>query len=105
LAVGFAFTIFLFASLQSAVRENSQRYSAIAHEFAGFSYSLYVLHFPLLLFLRASLVPPERWQPTMPHLLLAALVAAASLIFAWVVSLFTERKTTAARKWVNRLVA
>jgi peptidoglycan/LPS O-acetylase OafA/YrhL len=105
LAVGFAFTFFLFAVLQSAPGEASPGYSAIAREFAGFSYSLYVLHFPLLLFLRAWLVPSERWQPTPAHLLLAALVGIACLLFAWSVSLVTERKTSAARKWVKRLVA
>lgn len=104
LEVGFVFTLFLFALLQYEVRENSSPYSAIAHRFAGFSYSLYVLHFPLLLFFRAWLVPPERWQPTPIHLLYAALVGAGSLLFAWFVSLFTEGKTTVARNWLTRLL-
>lgn len=105
LAVGFAFAVFLFAALQSSVGENSRRYSAIAHEFAGFSYSLYVLHFPFLLFLRACFVPEARWQPTPLHLLQAALAGAVCLLFAWLVSLFTERKTSEARKLVKRFVA
>ena len=68
LGVGLAFAVFLFAALQSAMGEESRRYSAVAHEFAGFSYSLYVLHFPFLLFLRAWFVPQQRWQPTALHL-------------------------------------
>jgi peptidoglycan/LPS O-acetylase OafA/YrhL len=104
LEVGFVFTLFLFALLQYEVREDSSPYSAVAHRFAGFSYSLYVLHFPLLLFFRAWLVPPERWQPTPIHLLYAALVGAGSLLFAWFVSLFTEGKTTVARNWLTRLL-
>src|SRR5262249_24957688 len=59
LAVGFAFALFLFAALQFAAGESSPRYSAIAHHLAGFSYSLYVLHFPFLLFLRNLLVPVD----------------------------------------------
>jgi len=104
LEVGFVFTLFLFALLQYEVREDSSLYSAVAHRFAGFSYSLYVLHFPFLLFFRSWLVPPERWQPTPIHLLYAASVGAGSLLFAWLVSLVTEARTDMARKWVNRLI-
>jgi len=104
LEVGFVFTLFLFALLQYETRENSSPYSAVAHRFAGFSYSLYVLHFPLLLFFRAWLVPQERWQPTPVHLLYAATVGAGSLLFAWLVSLATEAKTDVARKQLNRLL-
>jgi peptidoglycan/LPS O-acetylase OafA/YrhL len=101
LGIGFVFTLFLFALLQYEVRENSSPYSAVAHRFAGFSYSLYVLHFPFLLFFRSWLVPPERWQPTPIHLLCAASVGAGSLLFAWLVSRVTEAKTDVARKWLN----
>ena len=104
LEVGFAFTLFLFAVLQFEVRENSSRYSALAHSFAGFSYSLYVLHFPFLLFFRSWFVPPERWQPTPLHLFYAACLGALCLLYAWFVSLVTEAKTDAARKQLNRLL-
>src|SRR5260370_13098318 len=104
LELGFVFALFLFALLQFQVRENSSPFSAVAHRFAGFSYSLYVLHFPFLLFFRSWLVPSERWQPTPTHLLAATSVGAATLLFAWLVSLVTEAKTSVARKWVNRLI-
>jgi peptidoglycan/LPS O-acetylase OafA/YrhL len=104
LEVGFVFTLFLFALLQFAVRGNPSPYSAVAHRFAGFSYSLYVLHFPFLLFFRAWLVPPERWQPTLTRLLCAVSVGAGSLLYAWLVSRVTEAKTDVARKWVNHLL-
>jgi hypothetical protein len=63
-----------------------------------------VLHFPFLLFFRSWLVPSERWQPTPTHLLAATSVGAASFLFAWLVSLVTEAKTSVARKLVNRLI-
>jgi peptidoglycan/LPS O-acetylase OafA/YrhL len=105
LEVGFVFTLFLFAVLQIAVRRNASPYSTLVHRFAGFSYSLYVLHFPFLLFLRTWLVPVERWQPTPAHLLSAASIGAGSLLFAWLVSLVTEAKTDVARAQLNRLFA
>jgi peptidoglycan/LPS O-acetylase OafA/YrhL len=103
LEVGLVFTLFLFAVLQFAVRRNSSPYSALVHRFAGFSYSLYVLHFPFLLFFRSWLVPVERWYPTPAHLLYAAFIGSGSLLFAWLVSLVTEAKTDVARAKLNRL--
>jgi len=104
LELGFVFTLFLFALLQYQVGEDSSPYSAVAHRLAGFSYSLYVLHFPFLLFFRAWLVPTDRWQPTPLHLLCATSVGAACLLYAWLVSRVTEAKTDVARKRLNRLV-
>ena len=104
LEVGLAFTLFLFALLQFEVGENSSPYSAVAHRFAGFSYSLYVLHFPFLLFFRSWLVPADRWQPTAVHLLSAATVGAGSVLYAWLVSRVTEARTDVARVWVNRFL-
>ena len=104
LEVGFAFTLFLFALLQFEVGENSAGYSAVAHRLAGFSYSLYVLHFPFLLFFRSWLVPVERWQPTSLHLLCAAAVGVGSLLYAWLISRITEARTDVARRRVNQLL-
>ncbi|HMH79876.1 MAG TPA: acyltransferase [Candidatus Acidoferrum sp.] len=103
LEVGFVFTLFLFAVLQIAVRRNPSPYSTVVHRFAGFSYSLYVLHFPFVLFFRTWLVPVERWYPTLAHLLCAASIGMGSLLFAWLVSLVTEAKTDVARAHLNRL--
>ena len=103
LEVGFVFTFFLFALLQFAVRRKPSPYSALMHRFAGFSYSLYVLHFPFLLFFRTWLVPVERWYPTPAHLLYPASIGVGSLLFAWLVSLVTEAKTDVARAQLNRL--
>lgn len=102
LAVGIAFTLFLFGILQFEAGASSPSYTNTARFFAGFSYSLYVLHFPLLLFLRAWLVPPQRWQPTAANCGLAILIGAVVLSFAWLVSGFTENKTHVARDWVRR---
>ena len=105
LAVGLAFALFLFGVLLYAGGESSPHYAAVAHHLAGFSYSLYVLHFPLLLFLRCWLVPAERWQPTVSHLFDAGAVGTGCLVYAWLISLFTEKKTDVTRRRVKRLFA
>ena len=102
LAVGIAFTSFLFGVLQLKLAASSDHYLSVAHRFAGFSYSLYVLHFPLLLFLRAWTVPSHRWQPDGVHLFYGSLIGVAVLVFAWTISLFTENKTRVARHWIRK---
>lgn len=105
LAVGTAFMLFLFGILQLEIGANSPRYAGTTRQFAGFSYSLYVLHFPLLLFLRSWVVPQDRWQPGARNLCYAILVGFGVLIFSWVISLFTESKTHDARDLVRRAAA
>jgi peptidoglycan/LPS O-acetylase OafA/YrhL len=104
LAVGIGFALFLFGVLHMNFRAGGAVYSRIARVLAGFSYSLYVLHFPLLLFLRAWLVPLQRWQPDAAHLARGAAIGVATLAFAWLVSLFTENKTRAVRGWMRNAI-
>jgi peptidoglycan/LPS O-acetylase OafA/YrhL len=104
LCVGIAFSLFLFAVLQMDMEKEGSAYPRAAHFLAGFSYSLYVLHFPLLVFLRAWLVPPQRWQPDVLHLTYGVFLGMAILGFASLVSVFTERNTRAARSWMKRMI-
>jgi peptidoglycan/LPS O-acetylase OafA/YrhL len=104
LAVGIGFALFLFGVLHMNCGTGGTSYPRVAHVLAGFSYSLYVLHFPFLLFLRAWIVPPQRWQPDAAHLALGVVIGVATLGFAWLVSLFTENKTRVARQWMRHVV-
>src|SRR5690348_2337917 len=104
LPVGLAFALFLFGILQIDFSMRSHVYANLARFFAGFSYSLYVLHFPVVLFVRAWLAP-YRWRPNFPHFALAMAIGAAVLVFAWLVSLFTENKTSALRRWMKAVIA
>lgn len=100
-SLALSFSAFLFGVLNTGVA--GKRYARIAHLLSGFSYSLYVLHFPLLVFLRAWLVPREKWQPDAKHLIFAATIGLLVLVFAWLVSTFTENQTRAVRNWIRRL--
>jgi peptidoglycan/LPS O-acetylase OafA/YrhL len=105
LAVGLAFSAFLFAVLQldfSVIRDGV--YLRGARLFAGFSYSLYVLHFPFLLFLRAWLVPAQRWQPDSKHLFYGVGIGTIVLVFAWLVAGVTEFRTREAREGLRKLL-
>jgi peptidoglycan/LPS O-acetylase OafA/YrhL len=100
-AIGISFSFFLFLILQIDV---GRRHAAVSHSFADFSYSLYVLHFPFLLFLRAWIPPSEGWQPNPLNIVLAVMVGSAVLCFAWMVSLFTEKKTRFVQEWFRNRV-
>jgi peptidoglycan/LPS O-acetylase OafA/YrhL len=100
LVVGSAFTLFLFFVLQVEWGAANPAYHKLSRLLAGYSYSLYVLHFPFLLFLRARVTPGNRWAPDATHLIYGFLIGAATLGFAWMVSVFTENKTSIVRKWV-----
>lgn len=103
--IGLAFAAFLFSVLQLDLRAHpSSLYLRSARLFAGFSYSLYVLHFPFLLFLRAWLSPQERWQPDLLHLLCGLSIGLLALLFSWLVALRTEYQTSAARNALRRFL-
>jgi peptidoglycan/LPS O-acetylase OafA/YrhL len=105
LAVGLAFSAFLFAVLQLESQVlPAGPYLRSAHLFAGFSYTLYVLHFPFLLFLRAWILPDQRWQPDGTHLSYGAGIGVITLTFSWLVAVVTEHKTGQARRWVRKLL-
>lgn len=105
LAVGLAFAAFLYGVLQVDFRVLAGGiYLRGAHLFAGFSYSLYVLHFPFLLFMRAWLVPGSRWQPDAAHLLYGLGIGTLVLVFSWLVARATEFKTREAREGMRKLL-
>jgi peptidoglycan/LPS O-acetylase OafA/YrhL len=101
LGVGLGFSLFLFGVLQIEIGTGHGFYPRTAHTIAGFSYSLYVLHFPFLLLLRAWMVPPPRWQPDVAHLGYGAIIGTVTIGLAWFVSIFTENKTHVVRQWMR----
>ncbi len=103
LLIGLAFTVFLFGILQIDFGARHQTYTGMGRFFADFSYSLYVLHFPLLLFLRGWIAPVERWRPDAAHLSYGAMIGAMVVVYAWIVSVFTENKTRLVRNWMRNI--
>jgi peptidoglycan/LPS O-acetylase OafA/YrhL len=104
LAVGLAFTLLTHGIVQLCIPLGAI-VLRLAKTFAGFSYSLYVLHFPLLLFVRAKWLPTFRWQPDGIHLLMGAGIAVGVILYAFSVASITERRTDVVRSWVGRQFA
>jgi peptidoglycan/LPS O-acetylase OafA/YrhL len=100
LAVGLSFASVLHGLLQLQLPIGELGMN-IAKAMAGFSYSLYVLHFPLLLFVRASWLGGSHWQPDGVHLACGFVIGVVIILYAYAISYLTERNTAAVRNWVH----
>lgn len=77
-------------------------YSRTTAQLAGFSYTLYLVHYPAIVLCSMLAFPSleARWQPDTGHLLRAACVAIGVIAYAWGIARFTEARTERARKWI-----
>ena len=68
---------------------------------SAISYSLYLLHMPVLVFISSRYFSAEsiRWLPDAAHLSFAAGIGVVVLIYCVVVWYFTEKQTQRFRKW------
>lgn len=104
LVLGLAFALLMHGIIQLDIPLGSIMLR-LAKTFAGFSYSLYVLHFPLLLLVRAMWLPKIPWQPDGIHLVMGAAIAVGIFLYAFAIANITENKTRVVRYWVRRQFA
>jgi peptidoglycan/LPS O-acetylase OafA/YrhL len=109
--LGIACAIFLAAILmqRGTAQWNSRFgrfYGQVARRLASCSYTLYLVHLPFLVFLRAAFSSTVPWRPDAPHLGLGLVIGLAVLSYALVVASLTEARTEQLRHWVgSRTVA
>jgi len=96
--VGLCFAIWLYTLIQASREDVSSAYAHAAKALSGFSYTLYLTHFPALLLLRGLLDPQGNWQPDLRHLLYGFGIALVMLTYAYVVAEFTEARTASVRR-------
>jgi peptidoglycan/LPS O-acetylase OafA/YrhL len=81
----------------------ARAYAGAANHLAGFSYTLYLIHFPPLVFVHAALMNGTRWAPDAKHLALGlALSCAVIWLFAYPLARLTERHTERVRRWAGQ---
>lgn len=98
-AIGTAALLWVFVSSTSVARP-TRTVRAIRFLARG-SFSLYVVHMPLLAFVAAYCVGASRWQPTPMHLLEALTILALTVVYAFVIAYFTEFRTDRVRAWIE----
>jgi peptidoglycan/LPS O-acetylase OafA/YrhL len=97
-AIAVCFSLWIYILIQSPRQDVSQTYAKGAKTLAGFSYTLYLTHFPLLLLLRGLLDPRGVWQPDLVHMIYAAALAMLVLSYAYLVAEATEARTGVVRR-------
>jgi len=105
IAVAFAAWIYYMkCSMQNS--QPSPHLSVWAKRLAGFSYTTYLTHFPLLVWIHGALyaLSPVKWQPTAETFMYGVALLIATLIYCWLVSLITERHTDKVRKLMSALM-
>jgi peptidoglycan/LPS O-acetylase OafA/YrhL len=68
---------------------------------AGLSYSLYLVHYPLLQFAADHLTHGVPWSATLPHVVCGAGLLLATVLYAALVAAVTERRNDQVRGWVE----
>ena len=96
--VAFCFALWLYTLLLGSREDASQAYVSVAKKLAGFSYTLYLTHFPALLLLRGLLDPRGTWQPDLRHLAYGLGIGLLMLTYAYGVAEFTEARTASVRR-------
>lgn len=102
LIVGASFGLLIAGILAERLESPAPWYEPAARGLAGMSYTLYLVHLPLLVFLNAWLVSDGSRGP-LTWLRLCFLAGVCVLVFgyAWTVSALTERRTATARNYVR----
>jgi len=95
-AIGFA--TFLAVVLQHTQPMKNGCYVRLSQWLANFSYSLYVVHLPLLVFLRAWLTDAKPYTPTVYSVSLAIALVFIVIMYANAIALMTESRTSMVRK-------
>jgi peptidoglycan/LPS O-acetylase OafA/YrhL len=79
-------------------------YAHVAAGLSKISYTLYAVHFPLMLLLWFWLLAPEQSEPGLAALGRMAVFVAVALVYATGVWFLFERRTEAVRGWMKRLL-
>lgn len=105
--IGISCALAIYAGLSA---ESTERLTCIMRPFQGLSavsYSVYLLHTPLLVFIASLLFTSnaDRWDPDLVHLAMAVPIALVVFGYCWLVWFFTEHRTNELRSWLRGLRA
>jgi peptidoglycan/LPS O-acetylase OafA/YrhL len=103
--VGIACALAIYAGLSAEPTERLTRILRPFHGLSAVSYSVYLLHTPLLVFIASLLFTSnaDRWDPDLAHVALAVPIALGIFAYCVLVWFFTEHRTNDLRRWLGRL--
>lgn len=92
IGISTAVMIYLLVNDRTKIRQEGT-YEKLAKGLAGCSYTLYLVHMPILCFIRACLIQDRHWEPDILHIFLALIISVFIFLYAVVIAHFTEAKT------------
>lgn len=104
--LGIAVTILIYSVVNCPVSAASGLYTRAAHRLSHSSYTLYLVHVPLLVFLAAVLETRfsiVRWQPDPRHLVYGAGIFVLVVLYAQLVWFVFEKRTDGLRLQLRRI--
>ncbi len=90
-AIGF--TVVLYSLCHDDVPANQSAFLSIAKSLSAFSYTLYAVHLPILVLLRAWIIPSTPWSPNPTTISAAIFISICVIAAAYILSRFTEART------------
>lgn len=103
-AVAFAFAPLLWALLHRDEPGGTGWYARLASVLAGCSFTLYLTHVPVLVFLRACWTFDQPWPRDAAHWAAVGAVCVGCIAYAYLLSRLTEARTDDARRWLAKRV-
>jgi peptidoglycan/LPS O-acetylase OafA/YrhL len=101
--VGGSFALLVFALLQWQSPCARDVYHKLSSGLAGFSYSLYVFHLPVVVFLGAWTLTDRKWQPSGGHLVYVFVLLVLITAWTFLLSRLTEAYTERMRRFLLHL--
>ncbi len=101
-AASFAIFLYVLVQAEGARQPGYSRYAGLT---AGFSFSMYAIHFPLVLLARTVLWKTGRWEPSFPELFGGLMLLTGILFLTYLFSLATEAQTYRVRKALLSITA
>lgn len=100
--IGVSFAAYLYTVAHARQPIKSRTYQAIATGFSKFSYTLYLAHLPLLVFMVALINRPwHPWRKDPAHLGLSLALVVIAYSYAWGMYYIFERNTDFVRRRLN----
>jgi peptidoglycan/LPS O-acetylase OafA/YrhL len=102
--LGLAFAFLLWVLLHAQEVTVRPLYRSSAQALSGMSYTLYLTHYPALVFISAVLMPEWRlWPFTLSSSMKLLVIVAAVFAVSWVMYFCFERNTPRVRHWLAKL--
>ena len=101
--VGASCAVAVYCGLSAKASDRLSQWTRPLKPLSAVSYSVYLLHVPLLVFVASLLFQDnaDRWNPDARHFAIAIPIAVVTLSYCVLVWYFTERRTNDLRSWLT----